>query len=297
MYKPPIYDLPEGFMDTFGKTSKRLFEQKKVKTNDIAIVSEELSRVSAKLNAARIGDGGNIGKLAEEKARLTRKLAELKEAAELQEAKYAKATDKEDDGKGLDPVGKEDSDVDNDGDSDKSDKYLKMRRKAISKAMKDKDDDGDDDTKKSGDKDKDMNEEKLSAKAGRKGEDLGKKGKNFDKIADKAAKEYGSKEAGDRVAGAVLKAKREKAGMKEDFDDILANVNSLIENYLADQEDALSEEQSTWKVEVKGRGVASVKAATEAQAISRGLSQLHIGVDKKMYISGPKRNLVTVTKQ
>lgn len=36
----------------------------------------------------------------------------------------------------LDPVGKEDSDVDNDGDSDKSDKYLKKRRAAISKAVK-----------------------------------------------------------------------------------------------------------------------------------------------------------------
>jgi hypothetical protein len=36
----------------------------------------------------------------------------------------------------LDPVGKEDSDIDNDGDVDKSDKYLHKRRKAISKAMK-----------------------------------------------------------------------------------------------------------------------------------------------------------------
>lgn len=36
------------------------------------------------------------------------------------------------------------------------------------------------------------------------GEDLGKPGKNFDKIAKSAAKEYGSKEAGERVAGAVL---------------------------------------------------------------------------------------------
>lgn len=38
--------------------------------------------------------------------------------------------------KKLDPVGKEDDDVDNDGDVDNSDKYLKNRRKAISKAMK-----------------------------------------------------------------------------------------------------------------------------------------------------------------
>ena len=36
---------------------------------------------------------------------------------------------------GLDPVGKEDGDIDNDGDVDKSDKYLKNRRKAIGKAI------------------------------------------------------------------------------------------------------------------------------------------------------------------
>ena len=37
---------------------------------------------------------------------------------------------------GLDPVGKEDGDIDNDGDKDSSDKYLLKRRKAIGKAMK-----------------------------------------------------------------------------------------------------------------------------------------------------------------
>jgi len=38
--------------------------------------------------------------------------------------------------KKLDPVGKADADIDNDGDVDKSDKYLHNRRKAIKKAMK-----------------------------------------------------------------------------------------------------------------------------------------------------------------
>ena len=38
--------------------------------------------------------------------------------------------------KQLDPVGREDADIDNDGDTDKSDKYLHKRRKAIAKAMK-----------------------------------------------------------------------------------------------------------------------------------------------------------------
>ena len=38
--------------------------------------------------------------------------------------------------RGLDPVGKEDSDVDNDGDVDKSDKYLLKRRKAIGNSIR-----------------------------------------------------------------------------------------------------------------------------------------------------------------
>jgi hypothetical protein len=36
----------------------------------------------------------------------------------------------------LDPVGKEDDDIDNDGDTDKTDKYLLKRRKAVGKAIK-----------------------------------------------------------------------------------------------------------------------------------------------------------------
>ena len=38
----------------------------------------------------------------------------------------------------MDPVGKEDGDIDNDGDQDDSDEYLAKRRKAISKAIKKK---------------------------------------------------------------------------------------------------------------------------------------------------------------
>tara|TARA_B100000035_G_C20504257_1_gene338217 strand:- start:113 stop:292 length:180 start_codon:yes stop_codon:yes gene_type:complete len=36
----------------------------------------------------------------------------------------------------LDPVGKEDDDINNDGKVDKTDKYLANRRKAIAKAIK-----------------------------------------------------------------------------------------------------------------------------------------------------------------
>jgi len=44
----------------------------------------------------------------------------------------------------------------------------------------------------------------YSAKAARAGKDIGKPGKNFSKIAKGAAERYGSKAAGERVAGAVL---------------------------------------------------------------------------------------------
>ena len=50
----------------------------------------------------------------------------------------------------------------------------------------------------------DVAEAGYSAKAGRAGKDLGKPGKNFEKIAKGAAERYGSKAAGERVAGAVL---------------------------------------------------------------------------------------------
>lgn len=51
-----------------------------------------------------------------------------------------------------------------------------------------------------------ISKEKRSAivKAARKGKDLGKKGKMFSKIAEKAARRLGSKERGRRVAAAVM---------------------------------------------------------------------------------------------
>ena len=42
------------------------------------------------------------------------------------------------------------------------------------------------------------------AEKARKGKDIGKKGKGFEKVAKKAAKKYGSKEAGERVAAAAM---------------------------------------------------------------------------------------------
>jgi hypothetical protein len=50
----------------------------------------------------------------------------------------------------------------------------------------------------------------YSPKKARAGKDIGKPGKTFKKIAKSAAKKYGSKEAGKKVAGAVLAKLRGK---------------------------------------------------------------------------------------
>jgi len=63
-----------------------------------------------------------------------------------------------------------------------------------------------------------VEENTLSAKAGRAGKDLGKPGKNFAMIAAKAGKRYGSTESGKRVAGAILakmRAKHEEVEIEE----------------------------------------------------------------------------------
>jgi hypothetical protein len=55
----------------------------------------------------------------------------------------------------------------------------------------------------------------YSAKKARAGKDIGKPGKMFSKIAKSAGKEYGSKERGEKVAGAVLAKLRAKESVEE----------------------------------------------------------------------------------
>lgn len=59
--------------------------------------------------------------------------------------------------------------------------------------------------------------EEYSVKKAKAGKDIGKPGKTFAKIEKTAAKKYGSKKAGERVAGAVLKKLRE--GSEEEINE------------------------------------------------------------------------------
>jgi len=93
----------------------------------------------------------------------------------------------------------------------------------IAEAMHDEEDDEEDEkemkkgkkSKKSEedeDEEEELEEASYSAKAARAGKDIGKPGKAFAKIAKSAAKRYGSKERGEKVAGAVLAKLRAKRG-------------------------------------------------------------------------------------
>ena len=110
---------------------------------------------------------------------------DLKEIAEAYQLVYEK--------KKLDAVGKEDDDVDNDGDVDSSDEYLKKRRAAIGKAMgkngddKNGDDNGEKKSKKKDDDKDDDNGDSKGLSAGQKKlppqlqKAIAKKGKKSDK--------------------------------------------------------------------------------------------------------------------
>ena len=79
---------------------------------------------------------------------------------------------------------------------------------------------------------------KLAKKA-RAGEDIGKKGKGFEEVAAKAAKQYGSKEAGERVAAAAMFKQQAKEEVQPDvFDTILEHL--VAEGYADTNQAALA---------------------------------------------------------
>jgi len=88
---------------------------------------------------------------------------------------------------------------------EKDDDEEMKKGKKSKKSEEDEEDDEEED-------DDDLKEASYSAKAARAGKDIGKPGKAFAKIAASAGKRYGSKERGEKVAGAVLAKLRAKRG-------------------------------------------------------------------------------------
>ena len=103
----------------------------------------------------------------------------------------------------MDAVGKEDGDVDNDGDEDSSDEYLKKRRDAISKSMKKEDKgDMDNDGKDEPDSKEYMdNKDKAIKKA------MGKTEESLNKKPTKRLKDIGNVSTGIPALGDMIRGK------------------------------------------------------------------------------------------
>ena len=104
-------------------------EESKEKTYKIRVTDKESGnsyvRKASRAKIAELRNNPNISSV---------EMTEYGEVTKSEKYK-GKKTAQAKGGSGLDPVGKEDGDVDNDGDKDSSDKYLMKRRKAIGKAM------------------------------------------------------------------------------------------------------------------------------------------------------------------
>ena len=172
--------------DMYSEDVKRHFMQKltearvkleKIKTASINETVAEKEKSTGKFDKKEIAPG---------RVQYTRKSKTFTDGGEDKDVKAAKKKPK-----GVKEGAKPDFlDVDKDGN----------RKEPMKKAIADKDDTPI----------KERSTGNYSAKSARAGKDIGKPGKNFAKIADKAGKSYGSKERGEKVAGAVLAKLRKK---------------------------------------------------------------------------------------
>jgi hypothetical protein len=103
----------------------------------------------------------------------------------------------------------------------------------------------------------------YSAKAARAGKDIGKPGKMFGKIAASAAKRYGSKDRGEKVAGAILAKLRKE---EEEFTD--EEVDAILELYDLEERKMTDAEMAKREKIVKGmkKGLTGFKQRYGARA-------------------------------
>ena len=130
--KPGDDDYPAK--DAFKKAAKTAKEEAEVEGEQI----DEIAPALAAGAALGIAAGGAV--LMKKAAEVGKQMKDRKQSA-LDKARglknsYEAEGDLLDEKKKLDPVGKEDGDVDNDGDKDASDSYLLKKRAAVSAAIK-----------------------------------------------------------------------------------------------------------------------------------------------------------------
>jgi hypothetical protein len=104
----------------------------------------------------------------------------------------------------------------------------------------------------------DLDEASYSAKKARAGEDIGKPGKMFSKIAKSAAERYGSEEKGKKVAGAVLaKLRKEEKSCEDEAEEALDKHEKKMhgkKGEVANHEKEMHKEESEQLQEYESKG-------------------------------------------
>ena len=131
-------------LSTFGNYRKTIFGENDLREvakglSELAEYAKQYALTEADENFDKITVNRNMkeltglskqfGKIAGEAQQLKERMAVLYEDMGNILGRYFEL------GEAMDPVGKEDGDIDNDGDKDDSDEYLAKRRKAIAKAI------------------------------------------------------------------------------------------------------------------------------------------------------------------
>lgn len=109
-------------------------QQKQLEENKNASMAKKLAKASASSEKGKAAV--TLPKAPWDDKKESAGLDAMKKAGNAKADAEASERKKMKESKKLDPVGKADADIDNDGDVDKSDKYLHNRRKAISKNIK-----------------------------------------------------------------------------------------------------------------------------------------------------------------
>jgi hypothetical protein len=136
-----MFDISENLKSTTSGIFGRVFVEGGGQKEEVEVVEEAADtkftiRVKDKKTGREYYRKADRAKISELRANPNISSVEITgRRAEDTYDKTGQKTAKVKAGKGLDPVGKEDSDINNDGKVDKSDSYLKNRRKTIGKAI------------------------------------------------------------------------------------------------------------------------------------------------------------------
>ena len=140
-----INDADELAVDDVANALYKVFVEKEEKEIELAYLQQLAEDEANKKYKVRVTDNNgrqyvrfaDRAKITELRQNPNIKSVEMTEYGEPYEGERKKGQQTaKAKGGGLDPVGKEDKDIDNDGDHDKTDKYLLKRRKAIGQAIR-----------------------------------------------------------------------------------------------------------------------------------------------------------------